>query len=66
MAYLPHLPTDPINDQEYHYIYCATGGDWEINAKFETRKYKKIMLEDGGDSPELLELGTKLTICPAL
>lgn len=59
------LPIDPINNDEFHYTYCSNGIDWEINAKFETKKYKKeYSIEDGGDSEERFELGSDLTICP--
>lgn len=56
------LPTDPVNDSQYHYFYCSNGVNWELNAVLESEKYKTKMTTDGGDNNNRYEVGSSLTL----
>ena len=62
---LTKLPIDPINQTSTgnYYTYVA-GGSWEINAFVESNKYKNMSLTDGGDSDNVIEIGSNLTLAP--
>lgn len=56
------LPLDPLNNKEFHYVYCATNDSWEINAVFESDLQKPKMTYDGGDDNYLFEIGNNLKL----
>lgn len=56
------LPIDPINDNSFHYAYCAGNDLWEINTVLESPKYAEKMKNDGGDDDNKYEVGANLTI----
>ncbi len=64
------LPIDPINTTSTgNYYTYITGGSWELNAMFESSKYrfsgeKDKTSKDGGDFWAVYELGTNLTLSP--
>ncbi len=68
------LPIDPINDinQAFHYTYaCATSSPagYEVNANLESRQFNKggrddRTSRDGGDDPNVYEVGSRLTVNP--
>lgn len=58
--YLPRLPTDPINNDAYHYSYIQNGSGYEINAKLELMVEQ--MQNDGGNDPNVYEMGNILTL----
>lgn len=58
------LPLDPINNLKYYYRYCSDGKNWELDAKLESSSSLSKANSDGGDDPELYEIGTNLTLCP--
>lgn len=63
---IPTLPTDPINDNSYHYSYCSDGENWEINTVLESEQQSKMMVDDGGNEENKYEIGSDLTlIAPA-
>lgn len=61
-ANVPTLPVDPINDQTYHYVYCADGDQWEISTRLESNYENYKMTSDGGNDNNLFERGTNLTL----
>jgi len=67
---LAKLPIDPVNTTSTgeYYAYVA-GGSWELTAFLESAKYKMggdndKTSNDGGSYPELLEIGTNLSLQP--
>lgn len=77
---ISHLPVDPVNrvadvtnvtnaDLIYRYA-CSTSEAFEINARMESSKYgpggeEDKAAADGGNNPNLYEVGTDLTILPS-
>lgn len=59
---VPTLPIDPLNDLTNHYVYCASGDAWEINAVLESDQQKKKMQDDGGDDTTKYEVGSNLKL----
>jgi len=67
---IPTLPVDPTNSTGptgFHYSYCAdkpTGqvDGWEIDTKLESQQQSGKMGTDGGDDPNLYEVGSNLTL----
>lgn len=60
---LSNYPIDPINDDDYNYsIVCDTKSNtYEINLIFESSKYNydlALPAKDGGDNPNVYEIGT--------
>jgi prepilin-type N-terminal cleavage/methylation domain-containing protein len=55
------LPVDPTNDSTYHYTYCASGNQWEVNATLAVNDQNK-MQNDGGDDPNKYEIGTNMSL----
>lgn len=67
------LPVDPVNSNNassgLYYTYVA--GSWELDAKMESAKYgsggsNDVGANDGGDGVSLFEVGSKLTLVPAV
>lgn len=54
------LPTDPLNDGEYIYTYVHNGSSYELNSKLEYNL--ELMQSDGGNDPNMYEVGTNLCI----
>ncbi len=48
---IPTLPADPVNDDTYHYTYCADNDAWEINTVLESVQQRNLMATDGGPDP---------------
>jgi len=64
-APLSRLPTDPVNSDPYRYAYAASGTDFELNANMESDYFttkNPVEANDGGNDPNLYEVGTNLTI----
>lgn len=70
---LNNLPIDPTNDVNYalHYTYAcqSSPGHYELNANLESRQFNKggkddRTSKDGGDDPNVYEVGSRLTISP--
>ncbi|MBI4036292.1 type II secretion system protein [Candidatus Daviesbacteria bacterium] len=64
---IPTLPVDPINNEAFHYTYCADKDAYEINATLESDQFKVKMIGDGGnenskDNTGRYEVGTNLTL----
>ncbi|MBI2040266.1 hypothetical protein HYT18_04270 [Candidatus Microgenomates bacterium] len=64
---VPTLPVDPLNNDTYHYTYCADNDAWEINAVLESVKEIGRMANDGGDenaqdTTGRYEVGSNLTL----
>lgn len=64
---IPTLPVDPINDESYHYTYCADKDGYEIDTVLESDQFKSKMTSDGGnesssDNNSRYEVGTNLTL----
>lgn len=67
---VPTLPVDPVNDANYHYVYCSDGSAWEINTKLESDQQKGKVGTDGGNENDtsgtpvvgLYETGSKLDL----
>lgn len=62
------LPIDPLNTTSSYYLYIP-GGSWELNAFFESQKYrlsgnKDKTSADGGDSLGVYEVGSNKTLSP--
>lgn len=68
MVPLDVLPTDPINDAARGLYYMYIPG-YEIDAKMESAKFINTGISDkestdGGDDPDIFEVGTKLSSLP--
>lgn len=63
-APLDKLPLDPINDQIYHYRLGVSVAQktYEINGLLEHSENKAKQTKDGGNNPNVYEVGTDLTI----
>lgn len=59
-AYMSKMPTDPINDGDYHYAYFSNGSTYEINARLEY--YLEKSQDDGGNDSEVFEDGNNLLL----
>ena len=59
---VPTLPADQINNATYRYTYSSDGDSWEINAVLESAQYADKMTTDGGDSNDVYEVGSNLTL----
>ncbi|MDP3954984.1 MAG: hypothetical protein Q8Q15_01300, partial [bacterium] len=57
------LPVDPTNSAIYYYQYCSDEINWEISAKFESKKFTSQTANDGGDDPQAFEVGSNQTLC---
>ena len=56
------LPTDPINDANYHFEYYSDGLDYEINAFLESDRYQINAQQDGGNDDAVYERGFNLSL----
>ena len=56
------LPTDSVNDANYHFEYYSDGIDFEINAFFESDRYSINAQQDGGNDDAVYERGFNLTL----
>jgi len=56
------LPTDPINDAQYHYSYYSDGIDFELNVRLESDRYQENSTQDGGNDDTIYERGFNLTL----
>jgi prepilin-type N-terminal cleavage/methylation domain-containing protein len=58
---LSALPLDPTNDANYHYAYAGNNSEKtiELNAILESTKYSPMMQSDGGNCPNVYEVGTQ-------
>ena len=54
------LNADPVNDATYHYLYIHNTSSFELNAKLE--KLTEPSLEDGGNDPDMYEVGNNLNL----
>lgn len=54
---VPTLPIDPLNNNEFHYTYCANNDVWEINATLESDTLKPKMYSDGGNEGDRYRRG---------
>ena len=61
----PTLPIDPVNNNEYHYTYCADSDKWEINAILESDSLKAKMAQDGGNAYDKYEVGSNYFLIAA-
>jgi prepilin-type N-terminal cleavage/methylation domain-containing protein len=59
------LPVDPINTFADGFYYTYTCGSYELNLRFETSKYNELASTDGGDDPDVYEIGSTLTEAPS-
>lgn len=57
---VPTLPIDPVNDENYHYTYCADNDKWELNASLESGQLGYKVADDGGNSADQYEIGSDL------
>lgn len=62
---VPTLPVDPVNDNTYHYTYCASSDAWEIDAVMESDQQKGKMTGEGGNENDKYEVGSNLTLIAA-
>ena len=56
------LPTDPINDAQYHYSYYSDGIDFELNVTLESDRYQDNATQDGGNDDTVYERGFNLSL----
>lgn len=54
------LPLDPTNKKPYVYTFASDGEDFELNAVFYDNDQE--MVEDGGNNPNVYEVGTNLDL----
>ncbi len=60
--YLPELPLDPMNGAGFVYVFGSTEAGYELNVVLESEDNAAKMSTDGGNNPEVYEVGTNLTI----
>ncbi len=65
------LPVDPTNTTSsgLYYAYVVNGDPWELTANMESTKYQMggshdVESKDGGQYPDLYEVGTDLSLMP--
>ncbi|MER3407089.1 MAG: hypothetical protein C4278_01540 [Patescibacteria group bacterium] len=67
------LPIDPLNSYNlkyfYSYVFKRASSTFEINANLEYERFKRGGSEDktsfdGGDNPDIFEVGTEKTLIP--
>ncbi|MCX7589509.1 MAG: type II secretion system GspH family protein [Patescibacteria group bacterium] len=60
------LPIDPQNNIDYYYLYSFNpqNNKFEINARLESQKQQNKLIEDGGDSALLYEIGSDISLIP--
>lgn len=65
-APLAALPLDPINTDAYHYTFGVNlaAKTYEIDCVFESSDNTPKESADGGNNPNVYEVGTDLTILP--
>ncbi len=56
------LPTDQINDADYHFEYYSDGIDFELNAFLESDRYQINAQQDGGNDDTVYERGFNLNL----
>ncbi len=56
------LPTDSINDANFHFEYYSDGLDYEINAYLESDRYQINAVQDGGNDDSVYERGFNLSL----
>ncbi len=56
------LPVDQINSPAFHFTYCANNDAWEVNTALESDAQKGKMAQDGGNDPNLYEIGSNLQL----
>lgn len=63
---IPSLPIDPVNDASggRYYTFFANASGWEITSVFESQKHRSVSANDGGESADVFEKGTRLGITP--
>ncbi len=63
---VPTLPVDPINNSTYNYTYASDGQSWEIDAVLESQQQINAgrMSNDGGNNPNVYEVGSNLLLLP--
>lgn len=59
---VPTLPIDPLNNAANHYTYCSDGNAWEIDTALESTQQSGKMSTDGGNDPNLYEVGSNLNL----
>lgn len=62
VASVPDIPIDRVNNQTYHYVYCANNEGWEINTVLGSKKFNIKMSQDGGDNNGRYEVGSNLLL----
>lgn len=65
------LPVDPANTNSsgLYYAYVTNGDLWELTSNMESQKYgmggsNDVVTKDGGQYPDLYEIGTDLSLDP--
>ena len=62
VKFIPALPTDPINVAPNIYTFASTTSNFELNAVLEHLDNANKMATDGGEDPDVYEVGTALNI----
>lgn len=59
---LTQLNIDPLNNSEFFYSYACVPETnvFELNTRLESKKYLDMMRNDGGDDPNVYEVGSNL------
>ena len=58
--YTSRMPIDPVNNDEYYYVYTHNGASYEINARLEY--LTEEMVNDGGNDNNVYETGDNLLL----
>lgn len=56
------LPADPVNNPDHHYTYYSGGMGFEMFVALESNKYQPKMSADGGNNPNMFEMGSNLQL----
>lgn len=62
--FMPALPVDPVNSGLYVYTFASNTVDYELNIVLESSDNLSKMATDGGNNPNVYEIGSSNLIIP--
>lgn len=58
----PQIPMDPLNNENFYYVYRSGNGHWKIEARLESGIFGELMEKDGGSRDDRYEVGSNLRV----
>ena len=62
--FMAALPVDPVNSDLYVYTFASNSTDYELNIVLESSDNTSKMSTDGGNNPNVYEIGSSNLIIP--